>query len=143
MDVQKPGGSRVFYRNVTPDKAAELVASCVAGDDLRPDMALAYTGRVTLDGIPRLDDLPVWSKQVRIALRNCGHIDPLDIYQYVAQGGYAALEKAVNRMKPEDVLKEVQDSGLRGQGRGGVSDGHQVELPGALAGAGEVHPLQL
>ena len=116
VDVQKPGGSRVFYRNVTPDKAAELVASCVAGDDLRPDMALAYTGRVTLDGIPRLDDLPVWSKQVRIALRNCGHIDPLDIYQYVAQGGYAALEKAVNRMKPEDVLKEVQDSGLRGRG---------------------------
>ena len=116
VDVQKPGGSRVFYRNVTPDKAAELVASCVAGDDLRPDMALAYTGRVTLDGIPRLDDLPVWSRQVRIALRNCGHIDPLDIYQYIAQGGYAALEKAVNKMKPEDVLKEVQDSGLRGRG---------------------------
>ena len=116
VDLQKPGGSRVFYGNVTPDMAAELVESCVAGDDLRPDWALAYTGRVTLDGIPRLDDLPVWNKQVRIALRNCGHIDPLDIYQYIAQGGYAALDKAVNRMTPEEVLKEVQDSGLRGRG---------------------------
>ena len=116
VDVQKPGGSRVFYSNVTPEKAAEIVESCVTGDDLRPDMALAYTGRVTLDGIPRLDDLPVWNQQVRIALRNCGHIDPLDIHQYIAEGGYAALDKAVNRMTPEEVLKEVQDSGLRGRG---------------------------
>ena len=116
VDVQKPGGPRVFYRNVTADRAAELVASCVAGDDARPDMALAYSGEGDVAGVPRLDDLPVWNRQVRIALRNCGHIDPLDIYQYIAQGGYAALDKAVNRMQPEEVLKEVQDSGLRGRG---------------------------
>ena len=116
VDILKPGKPRVFYKNVTPEMVPGLVESYLVGDDPRPDLALAYSGDGHIEGIPRLDDLPMWNRQVRIALRNCGHIDPLDIYQYIAQGGYAALNKAVNEMQPEDVLKEVQDSGLRGRG---------------------------
>ena len=116
VDILKPGKPRVFYKNVTPEMVPGLVESYLAGDDPRPDLALAYSGDGSLEGIPRLEDLPMWSRQVRIALRNCGHIDPLDIHQYSAQGGYVALNKAVTEMQPEDVLKEVQDSGLRGRG---------------------------
>ncbi|MBI4282745.1 MAG: SLBB domain-containing protein [Chloroflexi bacterium] len=116
VDILKPGKPRIFYKNVTPEMVPGLVDSCLAGDDPRPDLALAYLGDGPVAGITRLEDLPMWSRQVRIALRNCGHIDPLDIYQYIAQGGYAALNKAVHDMKPEEVIKAVQDSGLRGRG---------------------------
>jgi len=116
VDIVKPGKARVFYRNVTPDLVPGLVESYLAGDDPRPDLALGTLGDQQVGGIPRLEDLPMWNRQVRIALRNCGHIDPLDIYQYIAQGGYAALNKAVNEMQPEDVIQQVQASGLRGRG---------------------------
>jgi NADH:ubiquinone oxidoreductase subunit F (NADH-binding)/(2Fe-2S) ferredoxin len=116
VDILKPGKPRIFYKNVTPEMVPGLVESYLAGDDPRPDLALAYLGEGQLEGIPRLEDLPMWSRQVRIALRNCGHIDPLDIHQYIARGGYAALNKAVTEMQPGDVIKEMQDSGLRGRG---------------------------
>ncbi|MDA0988144.1 MAG: NADH-quinone oxidoreductase subunit F [Chloroflexi bacterium] len=116
VDILKPGKPRIFYKNVTPEMVPGLVESYLVGDDPRQDLALASFGDGSLEGIPRLEDLPMWSRQVRIALRNCGHIDPLDIYQYIAQGGYAALNKAVTQMEPADVIKEMQDSGLRGRG---------------------------
>ena len=116
VDIVKPGEPRVFYKNVTPEQVPGLVESYLAGDDPRPDLALGSLGEEQLEGIPPLEDLPMWNRQVRIALRNCGHIDPLDIYQYIGRGGYAALNKAVGGMQPEEVLKEVQDSGLRGRG---------------------------
>ncbi|MBF8266752.1 MAG: NADH-quinone oxidoreductase subunit [Dehalococcoidia bacterium] len=116
VDILKPGRPRIFYKSLTPEQVPGLVESYLAGDNPRPDLALAYTGDGHVEGIPRLEELPMWSRQVRIALRNCGHIDPLDIHQYIARGGYAALCKALSVMKPEDVQKEVQTSGLRGRG---------------------------
>ena len=116
VDIQKPGKPRIFYKNIAPEQVSALIESYLVGDDPRPDLALGYTGDGAVTGIPRLDDLPMWGRQVRVALRNCGHIDPLDIYQYIAQGGYAALAKAVSRMEPQDVVQEVQTSGLRGRG---------------------------
>lgn len=136
VDIMKPGGPRVFYRNVTPAMVPELVESYLAGDDPRPDLALACTGDGTLQGIPRLEELPMWNRQVRVAMRNCGEIDPTDIYQYIARGGYAALNRAITEMNPEEVLKEVQDSGLRGRGGAAFSTGTKwsflVRSPGPL-----------
>ena len=116
VDVQKPGQPRIFYKNISAEQVPALVESYLAGDDPRPDLALGLTGEGSVNGIAPLEDLPVWGRQVRVALRNCGHVDPLDIYQYIAQGGYAALAKAVSRMEPQDVTQEVQASGLRGRG---------------------------
>ena len=116
VDIQKPGMPRIFYKNIAPEQVSALIESYLVGDDPRPDLALGYTGDGAVNGIPRLDDLPMWGRQVRVALRNCGHIDPLDIYQYIANGGYAALAKAVSQMQPQDVVQEVQTSGLRGRG---------------------------
>ena len=116
VDILKPGKPRVFYKNVTPELVPDLVDSYLAGDDPRPDLALGYLGDEQVEGISRLEDLPMWNRQVRIALRNCGHIDPLDIYQYIARGGYAALNRAIVEMQPEEVIQQVQASGLRGRG---------------------------
>ena len=116
VDIQKPGRPRIFYKNISPEQVSSLVESYLVGDDPRPDLALGYLGDGPVTGIPHLDDLPMWGRQVRVAMRNCGHIDPLDIYQYIAQGGYAALAKAVSQMEPQDVVQEVQTSGLRGRG---------------------------
>ena len=107
VDILKPGKPRVFYAGVTVEMVPGLVEAYLQGDDHRPDIAMAYSGEGHVEGVPRLEDLPMWNRQVRVAMRNCGHIDPTDIRQYIANGGYAALNKALTQMQPEDVLKEV------------------------------------
>lgn len=70
-----------------------------------------------------LDSLDFFSRQMRIALRNCGAINPEDIDEYIARDGYLALEKVLTEMEPEDVIDEIKASGLRGRGGGGFPTG--------------------
>ena len=118
LDVQTPGGPRVFYQRVTPQIAETIVRQHVAGGTPVAEYAIGYLGHrgTAPDGIPRLDDHPMMAMQQRIALRNAGNIDPSDLYQYIANGGYAALNKALTEMTPQDTLGEVRTSGLRGRG---------------------------
>ena len=123
LDVQLPGGPRVFYGNFDPEKAAEVVSTHVAGGKPVDDSALGYLAPedVGADFVPPpgLRDLalhPMRAWENRIALRNAGTIDPLDIYQYVSAGGYRALNRALLEMTPEDALQQVNESGLRGRG---------------------------
>ena len=69
-----------------------------------------------------------FKKQLRIALRNCGFINPENIDEYIARDGYQALGKVLTEMTPEEVIKEVKDSGQRGRGGGGFSTGLKWEL---------------
>lgn len=73
-------------------------------------------------------DLPFFTKQEKIVLKNAGHIDPEDITEYMARGGYLALEKALKTMTPAEVVDEIKKSGLRGRGGGGFSTGMKWEL---------------
>ena len=73
-------------------------------------------------------DLPFFTKQEKVVLKNAGHIDPEDITEYMARGGYLALEKALKTMTPQDVVEEIKKSGLRGRGGGGFSTGMKWEL---------------
>jgi NADH:ubiquinone oxidoreductase subunit F (NADH-binding)/(2Fe-2S) ferredoxin len=116
VDVQRPGGPRVFYRNVTPEMVPAILDASVVGDGARADLALGTLGEGTVAGLPRIEDSPQWKHQVRVALRNCGVTDPGDIRQYVAAGGYEALARAVGSMTPQDVMDQVAASGLRGRG---------------------------
>ena len=115
VDVQLPGGPRVFYGNVTTEMAEEIVASHVVGRQPVANLALGYLG-APVDGIPDLDQLPMRARETRIALRNAGTIDPTDIYQYIANGGYQALHQALTEMTPAEVVEQVSVSGLRGRG---------------------------
>lgn len=123
LDVQLPGGPRVFYGNFDPEQAAKVVSAHVAGGQPVEELALGYLAPENAgdDFVPPpgLRDLalhPMRAWENRIALRNAGNIDPLDIYQYIATGGYRALNRALLEMTPEDALQQVNESGLRGRG---------------------------
>ena len=73
-------------------------------------------------------DLPFFTKQEKVVLKNAGHMDPEDIAEYMARGGYLALEKALKNMTPAEVVAEIKKSGLRGRGGGGFSTGMKWEL---------------
>ena len=73
--------------------------------------------------VPSYSDMNFFKKQNRIALRNCGYINPEEIKDYIARGGYESLAKAVTEMTPEQVIEEVKSAGLRGRGGGGFPSG--------------------
>jgi NADH-quinone oxidoreductase subunit F len=116
LDVQLPGGQRVFYGNVTPETVEEIITSHVVRRTPLVHLALGYLGEGKVEGISHLDLHPMREREQRIALRNVGSIDPRDIYQYIATGGYRALHKALTKLTPADTLEQVMVSGLRGRG---------------------------
>ena len=123
LDVQLPGGPRVFYGNFDPGRAGDIVHTHVAGGQPVEELALGYLAPEAAGNDfvppPGLRDLalhPMRAWENRVALRNAGNIDPLDIYQYIAAGGYRALNRALLEMTPEDALQQVNESGLRGRG---------------------------
>ena len=116
VDITMANGSRLFYGNVTLSEVPAIVYSHLGRRDPVADLALGYLGERGLDGAEDLASHPMMKGQHRIALRNAGNIDPYDIHQYIASGGYSALHKAVTSMTPEETLEEVNKSGLRGRG---------------------------
>lgn len=78
--------------------------------------------------VKRLDELTFYKKQKRIALKNCGVINPEEIDEYIAFDGYLALEKVLTKMTPEEVINEIKESGLRGRGGAGFPTGTKWEL---------------
>jgi NADH:ubiquinone oxidoreductase subunit F (NADH-binding)/Pyruvate/2-oxoacid:ferredoxin oxidoreductase delta subunit len=79
-------------------------------------------------GLPSYTELPFYHKQVRIALKNCGIIDPKNVGEYIARDGYAALSKTLSELTPDDVITTIKDSGLRGRGGAGFSTGIKWEF---------------
>ncbi len=127
VDIIKPNRPRICYSSVTPQTVSQLIEDYIVNDNPRPDLALGTIGEDSLDGIPKLFELPVLKPQVRISLRNCGHIDPGDMKQYIANDGYSGLVKAL-AMTPEEVIEEVKKSGLRGRGGAGFPAGQKWEF---------------
>ncbi len=127
VDIIKPGQPRIAYGKVTPEVAVKLIQDYLAGDNPHPELALGTVGEGTIPGIPKMSEHPMLKPQVRISLRNCGNIDPKDIKQYIASGGYSGFAKAL-QMAPDDVIAELKKSGLRGRGGAGFSAGMKWEL---------------
>ena len=123
LDIQLPGQSRVFYRNVSEDDLEQIITSHIKDSNINSDLAFLYSGGDELSDVNRLESHPMKANEQRIALRNAGNIDPYDINQYIANGGYQALNKALSEMDSEAVLNEVKDSGLRGRGGAAFSTG--------------------
>lgn len=110
-----------FYSNVTPDDVPELVEEHLLKG--RIVKRLVYHDAIEDDKIKSLNKVGFYAKQERIALRNCGVIDPENIDEYLAFDGYVALEKVLTTMTPADVINEMKKSGLRGRGGGGFPTG--------------------
>ena len=116
VDIQLPSQPRAFFNNVAPEQVPALVKEHLMGGKPSAEGAMAISGAGGSSSVPSLEDLPMMKGQVRIALRNAGHIDPTDIYEYIASGGYSGLDKALSGMSPQEVQDEVATSGLRGRG---------------------------
>ena len=116
----------VFYIEVKPTDAKEIVEEHIVKG--RRVERLLYEEPNLQKRLEEQHDIPFYKKQIRIALRNCGLINPEDIREYIAVDGYLALGKVLTEMKQEEVIKLVKDSELRGRGGGGFSTGYKWEL---------------
>ena len=112
-----PSKDNIYYANVTEKIASEIYDHYSSKETIYKQNAFAYESNSSLDvDFPNINDLPQFSNQLRIATRNFGDITPGDIYQYINNEGYSALDKALFEMSPEEVVEEVKNSGLRGRG---------------------------
>ena len=110
-----------FYSKVTAEDMHEIVKEhLVKGNPVRK---LLYSETVKGDEILALDQTPFYAKQQRVALRNCGVIDPECINEYIARDGYQALAKVITTMTPKEVIQTILDSGIRGRGGAGFPTG--------------------
>jgi NADH:ubiquinone oxidoreductase subunit F (NADH-binding)/(2Fe-2S) ferredoxin/ferredoxin len=122
--VLKPSG--VFYQGVAVDDVPEIVAESVLNGAVIDK--LTYVDPVSEARIVHEEDVPFYRQQQRLVLDLNGDIDPTNIEDYIAFGGYAALSKALDQMKPEEVIEEVTQSGLRGRGGAGFPAGVKWRL---------------
>ncbi|WP_418790025.1 NADH-ubiquinone oxidoreductase-F iron-sulfur binding region domain-containing protein [Phosphitispora sp. TUW77] len=110
-----------FYCQVQANDIPEIISEHLIKG--RIVQRLLFKAPVTEEQVPSYKDIAFYKKQHRIALRNCGHIDPEYIQEYIAKNGYEGLAKALTTLTPEQVIEEMKKSGLRGRGGGGFSTG--------------------
>ncbi len=114
-----------FYAMVTPEDCEEIIKTHIMeGNKVERLLAKDIDGTV----VNRLDDLNFYKKQKRIALKNCGVINPEDIDEYIAFNGYLGLERVLTQMSPKEVIEEIKNSGIRGRGGAGFPTGKKWEL---------------
>jgi len=132
--ITKPGFPSICYGYVTPGVALRLISDFIIGDDPCYEFTLGALEANEL--IPTIFDQPRFQYEKHILLSRCGHINPEDINQYIANGGYAAINKAL-QMKPNDIISELKRSGLRGRGGAGfpTADKWQIcrDAPGTTS----------
>ena len=112
----------VFYAMVTPNDCEEIIEKHIQNGEIVQRLLCKDIDNKT---VQKLDELNFYKKQKRIALKNCGVIDPENIEEYIAFDGYKALEKVLFHMTPDEVIEEISASGLRGRGGAGFPTGRK------------------
>ena len=110
-----------LYTKVKLEDCEEIIDKTILNGECVERLAYKQDGKI----YPKQEEIPFYKKQTRIVFDNCGHIDSEDIGEYIARGGYEALEKALFEMKAEDIINEISESGLRGRGGGGFPAGRK------------------
>ena len=110
-----------FYTRVKPEDVAEIVEEHILKG--RVVSRLLFKEPLTAEQVPNYDEIAFYKKQHRLALKNCGHINPDSIEEYIGADGYEGLAKVLLEMTPEQVVEEMKKTGLRGRGGGGFPTG--------------------
>ncbi|MFL0269445.1 NADH-ubiquinone oxidoreductase-F iron-sulfur binding region domain-containing protein [Candidatus Clostridium radicumherbarum] len=121
--IVKISPDNVFYVKVKPEDAKEIIEEHIMKKNVIT--RLLYEEPTLKETVKRQDEMSFYKKQHRIALRNCGVINPEKIEEYIASEGYMALGKVITSMTPDEVIQSMIDSGLRGRGGGGFSTGQK------------------
>jgi NADH:ubiquinone oxidoreductase subunit F (NADH-binding)/(2Fe-2S) ferredoxin len=142
VEIFSKGKPRLIYEHITEDKIIEAIEGYRSGEFntkwilaqmsdprclLEEDIDNPLIGVETIDGMKTLDSIPFYKGQVKIAMRNCGYIDPDSIEEYIAKKGYVAFLQALHEMNPREVIDIIKASGLRGRGGGGFPTGIKWE----------------
>ncbi len=125
IDVHIPGKNRVVFRKVSPNDIQPILDG-VLNQYVPAEMALGqyrHKFHEPWQDVPFLDELPFFKEQNRVILSNCGVIDPNNIFDYMARGGYSALAKTIRNHTYDEICTLVEQSGLRGRGGGGYPTG--------------------
>ena len=123
--IVKVHPDNVFYVEVKPEDAKEIITEHIVKG--RVVQRLLYVEPSLKEKVEQHHDVPFYKKQIRIALRNCGFIDPEDINEYISVDGYQALGKVITEMTQHEVIDTIKKSGLRGRGGGGFPTGLKWE----------------
>ena len=138
VEILSLGKPRVIYHHVTEDKIVDIIAAYQAGEFnkkqimgqmrdprsvLEDGIENPLAGVDPIEGIPVFEDNPFYSSQVKVAMRNCGYIDPDSIEEYIARRGYVAFLNALQDLQPAEIIDVIKASGLRGRGGGGFPTG--------------------
>ncbi len=121
-----------FYIQVKPEDASEIVQEHFLKG--RPVKRLLWEDPEARRVVEGKKQIPFFEKQVKVVLKNCGRIDPENIEEYIAADGYEALGKALTQMTPDEVIKVVTDSGLRGRGGAGFPSGRKWQFVASASG---------
>jgi len=142
VEIFEKGKPRLLYKNITEDKILDMIQDYKEGNFnkkwilgqmqdprsfLEDDIQNPMAGVAPLEEIPILEEVSFFDKQVKIALRNCGYIDPDSIEEYIARRGYQAFIQALKDMEPKEIIQAIKESGLRGRGGGGFPTGIKWE----------------
>lgn len=127
--IVKVSPDNTFYTQVKPEDAKEIIEEHIIKG--RKVNRLLYTDPKTKEHISDSKHMEFYKKQVRIALRNCGFLDPENIEEYIGREGYEALGACLLEKTPEDVINEIKESGLRGRGGGGFPTGLKWQFAAA------------
>ena len=120
--ISKPGQAPICYGYVNPVIAERLVNEFILGENPCPEFVIGALE--ASDILPSFQDFPRAKYERKIILKNCGRIDPTEIEQYIAAGGYAGLAKALEK-SPQEIIDEIKRSGLRGRGGAGFPTGRK------------------
>ncbi len=126
VDNPDSGFPPIFYHGVTPGKARMIVKSFLLDGD--PLFEHVMGAMVPNDMIPSIMDFPRFNSEERIVMEKCGFMDPESIDEYIALDGYRTLADALNSRTPDDIIREVTESGLRGRGGAGFPAGRKWQM---------------
>ncbi len=116
----------ILYIKVKPDDVGEILEKTILNGEAVD--RLLYTSPDTGTPIEKAHDIPFYARQHRLGIKHCGHMDALDMEEYIAKDGYAMAEKACTQMTGEEICRLMTESGLRGRGGGGFPTGRKWEL---------------